>query len=52
MNRITQELLPSINKDFFGHYKSELFTGGYGTSRSFYTEKVKTPRLFTLRKTI
>ncbi|BAW18340.1 hypothetical protein MBVG596_0678 [Mycoplasmopsis bovigenitalium] len=43
MNRLTQELLPSINKDFFGHYKSELFTGGYGTSRSFYSEKVKTP---------
>ncbi|WFQ94940.1 MSC_0775 family lipoprotein [Mycoplasma feriruminatoris] len=42
--RLTQENLKSINKDFFKQFDSELFSGGYARSRGFYGEKVKTPK--------
>ncbi|WP_347938399.1 lipoprotein [Mycoplasma feriruminatoris] len=42
--KLTQENLKSINKDFFKQFDSELFSGGYARSRGFYGEKVKTPK--------
>ncbi|QQY78055.1 lipoprotein [Mycoplasma mycoides subsp. capri] len=42
--KLTQENLKSINKDFFRQFDSELFSGGYARSRGFYSEKVKTPK--------
>lgn len=42
--RLTQEDLKSINKDSLRFYGSELFSGGYGTSRGFYDEKTTTPK--------
>ncbi|KKW61207.1 MSC_0775 family lipoprotein [Mycoplasma capricolum] len=41
--RLDATILPSIDKSFFGSFNSELFSGGYGISRAFYDEKVKTP---------
>ncbi|ADK69363.1 hypothetical protein V2P57_04000 [Mycoplasma mycoides subsp. mycoides] len=41
--RLDATILPSIDKSFFGSFNSELFSGGYGISRAFYNEKVKTP---------
>ncbi|KKW61204.1 MSC_0775 family lipoprotein [Mycoplasma capricolum] len=43
-DRLTQENLKSINKDFFRQFDSEMFSGGYARSRGFYSEKVKTPK--------
>ncbi|UWD35176.1 lipoprotein [Mycoplasma cottewii] len=40
---LTQENLKSVNKDFFRQFNSELFSGGYASSRGFYGEKIKTP---------
>ncbi|CBV67432.1 Putative Prolipoprotein [Mycoplasma leachii 99/014/6] len=42
--KLTQENLKSINKDFFRQFDSELFSGGYARSRGFYSEKVKSPK--------
>ncbi|MDP4040350.1 MSC_0775 family lipoprotein [Mycoplasma mycoides] len=42
--RLTQENLKSINKDFFRQFDSELFSGGYAKSRGFYGEKIKSPQ--------
>lgn len=42
--RLTQENLKSINKDFFRQFDSELFSGGYAKSRGFYDEKTKSPK--------
>ncbi|WP_434323680.1 lipoprotein [Mycoplasma capricolum subsp. capricolum] len=42
--RLTQENLKSINKDFFRQFNSELFSGGYAKSRGFYDEKTRSPK--------
>ncbi|WFQ92412.1 MSC_0775 family lipoprotein [Mycoplasma feriruminatoris] len=42
--KLTQENLKSINKDFFKQFDSELFSGGYARSRGFYDAKTKTPK--------
>ncbi|EXU60639.1 MSC_0775 family lipoprotein [Mycoplasma mycoides] len=42
--KLTQENLKSINKDFFRQFDSELFSGGYAKSRGFYGEKIKSPQ--------
>ncbi len=50
---ITTKNLPSIDKTFFGHYNSQLFSGGYASARAFYADNVVVPRdLYTLVKTI
>ncbi|AME14039.1 prolipoprotein [Mycoplasma mycoides subsp. mycoides] len=41
--RLTQENLQSVNKDFFRQFDSELFSGGYASSRGFYAPKITTP---------
>lgn len=41
---ITTKNLPSIDKTFFGHYNSQLFSGGYASARAFYADNVVVPR--------
>ncbi len=44
---ITTKNLPSIDKTFFGHYNSQLFSGGYASARAFYADNVVVPRICT-----
>ncbi|CBH40752.1 MSC_0775 family lipoprotein [Mycoplasmopsis agalactiae] len=41
---ITTKNLPSIDKTFFGHYNSQLFSGGYASARAFYSDNVVVPK--------
>ncbi|WP_429997366.1 MSC_0775 family lipoprotein [Mycoplasmopsis bovis] len=41
---ITTKNLPSIDKTFFGHYNSQLFSGGYASARAFYADNVVEPK--------
>ncbi|UOE63370.1 hypothetical protein MbovWib_03225 [Mycoplasmopsis bovis] len=41
---ITTKNLPSIDKTFFGHYNSQLFSGGYASARAFYADNVVVPK--------
>ncbi|WP_027334509.1 MSC_0775 family lipoprotein [Mycoplasma elephantis] len=42
-SRLTSADLHSIDTSFFNMHNSKLFTGGYGTSRGFYADDIKTP---------
>lgn len=41
---ITTKNLPSIDKTFFGHYNSQLFSGGYASARAFYSDNIVVPK--------